>query len=36
MTYAGELVLKAAESNRASVKDARAQMRRALIGEGFI
>jgi hypothetical protein len=34
--YAGELVLKAAESNRASIKDAWAQLRRALLGEGLL
>jgi hypothetical protein len=34
--YAGELVLKAAEDNRAGVKDAWAQLRRALIGEGLL
>jgi hypothetical protein len=33
--YAGELVLKAAEDNRAGVKNAWAHLRRALIGEGL-
>jgi hypothetical protein len=34
--YAAELVLKAAESNRAGVKDAWAQLRRALVAEGML
>ena len=34
--YAGELVLKAAQDNRAGVKDAWAQLRRALVGEGLL
>jgi hypothetical protein len=34
--YAGELVLKAAEDNRAGVKEGWAQLRRALVGEGLL
>jgi hypothetical protein len=34
--YAGELVLKTAESKRAGIKDAWAQLRRALVGGGLL
>lgn len=34
--YAGELVLAAAEKPRASIKDAWAQLRRALVAEGML